>query len=214
MKMIRTCLAAAALTVASVSAASALTVTFNFTGPGAEQPTFNFSSGGINVTADAFTTDEARTTITNGVALVSRSQQSGSDPNTGGLGVRNAPGDLHEIDGAVGLNDLLTLFFDRKVKLVSALFTRVTPGVDDFDFWTSAGYQFTAAAPLTPTEYLFGGVVDDTFRFGAVGSDDRYKLRSVTVSTVPLPPAAVLLVTGLLGIGALSRKKRKEKLAA
>jgi hypothetical protein len=216
MKYWKTLLAAAGMTIAGASAAQALTVTFDFsTQSGVPVALKSYSAGGINLDVTALTTDESRNLLAV-PASVSLSKAFG-DPNKGGLGVANSSADDHRIDGKVGLNDLLSLVFDRKVKLVSALFSNVDAS-DDFDFWVGSpslagGYQFTAPTPLPLAQYNFTSVFGSIFGFGAIGTDDDFKLKSITVSTIPLPPAAILLITGLLGIGILGRRRKAARRA-
>ncbi len=210
MKLSKKLLAAAAvLTAISATPSFALTTTIDFgLANNAGAPAIVFSQGGYNVTASALVTDNARTVI--GSGLVTQTKHT-TDVNGGGIGELNNAGDTsHDIDGAILRNDLVQLVFDKAVKLKSVRFARVDSN-DFFDFYTVAGYQFSAATPFPLAEYIFGGggIIGKVFGFGATLDTSDYKIRSVTVSAVPLPPAALLLVTGLFGIGALGRRKNK-----
>ncbi len=203
--------AAAVLTAVSATPSFALTTTIDFgLANNAGAPSLTFNQGGYTVTASALVTDNARNELGSRGAVVTQTKHT-TDVNGGGLGELNAPGDTnHDIDGAIQRNDLVSLVFDKAVKLKSVRFARVDSN-DVFDFWTAGGYQFSAATPFPLAQYIFagGGVIGKFFAFGATNDTSDYKIRSVTVSAVPLPPAAVLLVTGLFGIGALGRRKSK-----
>jgi hypothetical protein len=207
--------AAAIATALSATSASALTTTIDFgVGPTSiGTPTLVFTGGGLTVTATPYVTDDLRNLVDASPAVVNSTHKT-SNVNKGGLGESNAPGDTdHRIDGAILRNDLVGLVFNKAVKLKSVRFSEVD-GSDVFDFYTSpgvAGYVFSAATPFPLAEYIFGGggVIGSFFGFGATDRLSDYKIRSVTVSAVPLPPAALLLVTGLFGIGALGRRRTK-----
>jgi hypothetical protein len=207
--------AAAIATALSTTSASALTTTIEFGGATAlGTPSLVFTGGGLTVTATPYVTDDARNLVDASTAVVNSTKNVFGKPNKGGLGESNAPGDTdHRIDGAILRNDLVGLVFNKAVKLKSVRFSEVD-GSDVFDFYTSpgvAGYVFSAATPFPIAEYIFGGggVIGSFFGFGATDKLSDYKIRSVTVSAVPLPPAALLLVTGLFGIGALGRRRTK-----
>jgi hypothetical protein len=206
--------AATIATVLSATSASAITTTIDFGGATAlGTPTLVFTGGGLTVTATPYVTDDLRNLVDASTAVVNSTRNT-TNVNKGGLGESNAPGDTdHRIDGAILRNDLVGLVFNKAVKLKSVRFSEVD-GSDVFDFYTSpgvAGYVFSAATPFPIAEYIFGGggVIGSFFGFGATDRLSDYKIRSVTVSAVPLPPAALLLLTGLFGIGALGRRRTK-----
>jgi hypothetical protein len=200
---------AAIATALSATSASALTTTIDFglanSGP---VSSLVFTKDGFTVTASALTTDNARHVIDTGKVTQTKHT---TDVNGGGLGELNAAGDSnHDIDGAILRNDLVALKFNKAVKLKSVRFARVDSN-DVFDFWTTTGYSFSAATPFPLAQYMFagGGVIGSLFGFGATADTSDYKIRSVTVSAVPLLPAAMLLITGLFGVGALGRRRSK-----
>ncbi len=210
MKFTKKLLAAAAvLTAVSATPSFALTTTIDFgLANNAGAPSIVFNQGGYTVTASALVTDNARNII--GTGNVTQTKHT-TDVNGGGIGELNNAGDTsHDIDGAILRNDLVQLVFNKAVKLKSVRFARVDSN-DYFDFYTLAGYQFSAATPFPLAQYVFagGGVIGKVFGFGATVDTSDYKIRSITVSAVPLPPAALLLVSGLFGVGALGRRKNK-----
>jgi hypothetical protein len=202
---------AAIATALSATSASALTTTIDFGLTGNGKTTFSslvFTKDGFTVTAFGLATDNARNVI--GAGKLTQTKHT-TDPNGGGLGELNDKGDTsHDIDGANKRNDLVGLQFNKAVKLKSVRFARVDSN-DIFDFWAPSGYSFSAATPFPLAQYVFagGGVIGSLFGFGATADTSDYKIRSVTVSAVPLPPAAMLLITGLFGIGALGRRRSK-----
>jgi hypothetical protein len=127
--------------------------------------------------------------------------------NSGGLGVTSGPGDSPIVDG-VGLDDLLNLTFNHKVKIISAVFSEIDFS-DDFNFIVDGSNQGHFHIPLISHLYNFSGEQGHVFGFGAGENNDDFKLKSITVSAVPLPPALLLFVSGLFGIGLLGRRRNK-----
>ncbi len=181
----------------SVGHANALPVTIDFsTAANSATSSLTFSNGGITVIATAGSP----------TGLVNTRVNAG-DKNKGGLGVTAEPGDNGAIDG-FGFVDLLNLVFNKKVKIISARFSEVDKH-DDYSFYTSAGLQWTRDLPYNFFVNNFGGAQGTEFGFGALAFDDDYRLRSITVSPVPLPASLLLLLTGIAGVGALGRRKAK-----
>jgi hypothetical protein len=198
MKAIRnTLLATLALTAFSAVEAKALPISFDFsTVAHVATGSLTYTVGGLSVTAAAGSP----------TALVNARVNAG-DKNKGGLGVTNSPGDNGAVDG-FGFSDLLNLVFSHRVKLISARFAEVDKN-DDYDFYTQAVFQWHRDLPYNFFVNNFGGPVGTKFGFGASESNDDYRLRSITVSPIPLPGSLVMLITGLLGVGTLARRKSK-----
>jgi hypothetical protein len=199
--------AAAALALSS-SAASALTLDFG-TATKALTSSLSWSIGGYTVTATAITTDEMGNKT--GDSKVAQWGLQGA--NQGGLGVTNALGDAHTIDGsgALNANDMLIITFSKPVKLNGASFANVDSD-DDGSIWADGSMLGTFALIGHPGLIPLN-TIGTVFGFGATGQNDDYKLRSLDfsalgISPVPLPPAAALLATGLIGIGSLARRKK------
>ena len=152
------------------------------------------------------------------------------DKNAGGIGVLSpATGKTHDINADLKSGDLAQFKFSHAVRLVSVEFSRVDSN-DNFDFFMGGLYQFTKNIPNRTINNIYHtysfalNTVSNVFGFGTlfvtpkgyvcegetkcdVGSN--YKVRSITVSAVPLPPALLLFATGLLGVGSLGRRRRK-----
>jgi hypothetical protein len=212
MKNLKKLVAATAVATAlTATSASALTMTFDFGGANnAGAPSIAFTQGAYTVTASGSVTDNARNAIALGGVKVTQTKAT-ANPNGGGLGILNTSKDDHDIDGFKLYNDLLSLTFNKTVKIKSVRFSRVDSN-DMFDFWLGGAYQFSAATPFPLAQYALG-FIGKTFGFGATEDTSEYKIRSITVSSVPLPPAMVLMFTGLLGIGALGRRRNKNSAA-
>jgi hypothetical protein len=211
MKLIKSALLSAAVAFAAYTApASALPVTIDFGGANAVAPSLAFSGGGYTVTATPWVTNSAKTVFNAGFA-VTQTKAKPAAINEGGLGVfATKTSSQHDINaGSLNANDALQLTFNQKVKLQSVRFSRVD-GSDIFDFYLDgfANYMFSAATPMPLAQYIFN-LKGTTFAFGATRPDSDYKIRSVTVSAVPLPPAVMLFLTGLFGIGVLARRRVK-----
>ena len=216
------------MTVLSITPASALTTTIDFgsfTGGAAEQTShtgYSYSLlSGVTLDVTAAVTDNSHNQVgTTSTTAVTRTKNipgnntpGNKAANLGGLGELNDKGDTsHDIDGAVLRNDLLKFNFSHAVKLVSIRFSRVD-GNDVFDFWKGGAYQFTSPTPLFPLIYTFApNTIGKMFGFGTTSDVSDYKIRSITVSAVPLPPSALLFLTGLLGVGLLGRRRSKSVL--
>jgi hypothetical protein len=134
--------------------------------------------------------------------------------------------DDHQIDGdnsGNGADEMAVLDFgDQIVTIVSATFSRFGSN-DDFDFAMYSD-DFDRSNGQSPTTYFsdidpsgigvvtynfIGTYTGSVFGFGADGSDDEFKLQAVeyTISEVPLPASALLLLGSLAGFAGLRRKK-------
>lgn len=132
----------------------------------------------------------------------------------GGNGLPN-DGD-HRVDGRNG-NEVLILSFDTAVQLASAMFTYVENN-DDFDLFMDSDGDGILERIARRRDIPGGGLADlvglnlvsNLFGIGASGSNDEWKLRSVSVmevSDIPLPAAFPLFLAGMAGFGFASRKK-------
>jgi hypothetical protein len=229
MKNLRRILAVAAVaTAVSSSSAFALTTTLdfgNFTGggsfPGSSQTSVTGWSynvfPGVTLQLSPEYTNSARViqphNLTDPSILTrTRNLPTGhpNEVNSGGIGeLKSSHESIHDINGALTYGDLVKFTFSHAVKLVSIRFSRVDSN-DVFDFWNNSVYQFTAPTPTPAGQYVFAPFTfGSIFDFGTIKLGSDYKIRSITVSSVPLPPAALLFVTGLFGVGALGRRRSK-----
>jgi hypothetical protein len=214
MKML---LASAAVMAISATAASAVTIDFGMQGtvePGSSS--IDVSGGGYVITATAKGVMAGGGTVN---SLVTRTGSPINGPNQGGLGVKSPNDTNQSIDGGINVKgpykDILYLTFNKAVKITKIYFSLVENdrfgpdhsnigvdgvGVGNFDI-SGAGW---------PAFLATGGWVGTVFSFGALGQNDDYKLRGVEVTPIPVPPAALLLATGVAGIGALGRRKAKK----
>lgn len=197
--------ASAAFAALAVGSAQATPILFDFSlanipgGPGGSLvgvPSITFNAGGLSVVA------------TGQVGNVSATKPTVVRPtNSGGLGVVSYPGDSPIVDGTV-VKDLLNLVFSQKVKIFSAVFTEIETG-DDFGFFIDNSYNGKLNIPVITKLYTFAMQQGTKFGFGSIDGNDDFKLKSVSVSPVPLPPALLLFASGLFGIGLLGRRRNK-----
>ncbi len=202
---------ATVMLLATTVAASAVPVTFDFGNTQSSNvSSLTFSSGGFTLTATAISTDGTATP--NGTALVNSTNY--LTPNEGGLGVHSTADTNHEIDGGVEFKDLLFLTFNQAVEVLNMTFARV-----DADYGGDTAYitvdgssqgLFNLVGADHPSSLALN-LKGTVFGIGALGTTDNFKLRSVTVSPVPIPPAIALLGSGILGLVALGRRRDKSK---
>ncbi len=130
-----------------------------------------------------------------------------------GVGVYSGGFDSPVIDG-FGANDVAIFDFSKTVELVSATFgfigsnDQFTLFVDDFNDGSLEvkGFDFDP----TGSGYSFApGFISNLFGIGAVDNNDRFTVKSLTVSVVPLPPSLILFGGALLGLGWISRRKKQ-----
>ncbi len=134
-----------------------------------------------------------------------------------GLGVTNSSTDEHYVDNCTsascGRTDYVLFDFSKDVTIEKIVLTVFADG--DFSYnsgaWNSTAtnveYKGNSTFTLTSTS------VDDIWRVFASLSNsdksaDKFKIKSVTVSTVPLPAAAWLFGSALLGMIGIGRRRR------
>jgi hypothetical protein len=195
--------ASAAFAALAVGSAQATPITFNFAAsnlPGGAGgsivgvPSLSFTdvASGLTVTATA---DQGKVSATKPIP---------SRPS-GGLGVISTPGDSPIVDGT-GILDVLNLTFSAGVKIRSAIFTEIDTG-DTIKF--SIDNAFIANLSNITSLFTFAGQDGTKFSFASFAKNDDFKLASISVSPVPLPPALLLFASGLFGIGLLGRRRNK-----
>ncbi len=197
-----------ALAVLALSCTMANATTFDFTGNGGLAASYNFGPvDGISVTATpgAF--------VTSGGGTVTAQGQIGQ--YTGGLGVTNPSDSDHQVDGS-GWNDIVVFDFSQDVILQSVTFSYFG-GNDDFSFFfdnlDDGDLDGIAYNVDTNTNtYTFNSVWNgDLFGIGALDRNDEFKIKSMTVSAIPLPAALPLYGAGLAVLGFIGwRRKRNQ----
>lgn len=210
---------AGAATMIAVTAAQAAT-TFDFTSgnTGWTTGSIGYSSGGIslNVSAGRYVGD-------NVIDSGSIRQYDGF-----GLAVNSEGGDEnHAIDGK-WRNDVVQTSFDQDVYFNSVSFTfydqtKWFPFIGDilydpdsfaFFFDTDSDGELELINPAldgNPFEFTGGILKAGTlFGIGAIGKHDDFKLASITVTAVPLPPALALFGGAVLGLGWLARRRKTQ----
>lgn len=195
-------LAATAILSVSTIAAQAAT-TFSFTSTRSDVTSFDMSVGGIDLTVRAGQFTNAGAVSISGKVLTH---------NTDGLGVKRNNNDAGNVDGSNG-NDLAIFDFGQKVKFESIVFSR-WEGNDEYSFFagdplTKVSYNFEKNQDLSASDYI--GML---FGVGAKDGNDEFRIKSISVTAVPLPSSVLLFGGALLGMGWLSRRKLKSVTAA
>lgn len=131
---------------------------------------------------------------------------------------RTSTDDSYTTDGSYW-DDFLIFSFSADVQLDHAVFGDYDSNDDyrlmyDLNGNGSLGYgdYVTFSRDGNPTS-SFPSVMDNVFGFLATGSNDNWRIRSLSVSgdlsTVPVPAGGLLLMTGLAGFAAMRRRKSK-----
>ena len=171
-----------------------------------------YQNGGISATA---------TGTSNGAtaAVVQDSVSNWSNTNAAGLGVYQdrTANNVHRGDDNITLGEVLTINFDRTVKITEIWITDDghKPFVDD----GQRVFSFNASELLIGNGHLYPGTIGTSFTFGyGVGGvaipgtqletkGAQYYLTSLTVESVPDSGATLsLLALGLLSLAAIRRK--------
>ena len=222
---------AAAAAVGLLAIAEAAPVTIVFQNPGADLPVLgNFTTGGtcngINISgadkctindavgfdyAKGFATVNVTALNTNGVTSLLQDLA----PRNSGLGVLS-PGESSSDDQVQLSNNESILFdFGGRVFLLGMDFNAgadrncATPGNEGpcgtFDLFVDGSLlaSFTAADDM-----VFNSIIGSVFEIVATGPlNGGFTIGSITVGEVPVPGAAVLLLSGIAGFGAARRRR-------
>ncbi len=230
MYKITTALGVLATSFCVASAASASTHTFNFSGLNGIGSSYSTTVGdiGLTVTAGSFIGgysgtspyrmyDDDGNRVWGSTVRGSNSYDGGArltadSPN--GLGVRNSGGDGSDTTDGSGWDDYIILTFDQDVQLERARFGSFGSN-DDFRLV----YDVTGDDNIGTGDFVttnqddnpfsgFPSVEGNVYAFLATGGNDDWRLRNLTVSTVPLPAGGLMLLSGLAGFAAMRRRKK------
>jgi hypothetical protein len=213
-KLAAAAVAGAALSFGTLDAnqAQAVTLTFDFTTEEESiAPSFEFTEGGLTLTATGSFTDLEGETSPRDVAQTVAGL--GVTAGFGPLGLENA-----EVDGS-GQSETLLLSFDGRARINSATFSRVG-SLDEFTLLVDGDELVSADIPggnladvdigsFDFTGFNAGDRTGAEFGFTVTDLDDGYILREITVETVPEPALVLgLLAASVLGGSVLQRKQK------
>lgn len=219
---------AATAAVISFAASHAGAATFGFANASPNTPVYNDSEDGINLEVTAGSFDDnglnengnfASGTVATGTVIPGSPNSSAFLTFTGnGLGVfggadaANGADSDPQIDGRLTLNDLAIFDFGQTVILDEINFNLVG-GNDDFVLFVGQSLasltSFTIFdIPGNPGNIFASGAVGRYFGIGAFETNDEFRIKSLTVSEVPIPAALPLFIAGLAGLGFAGRRKK------
>lgn len=204
MKKTLICAGAIALSAGSVNAATFGFQQFQLFDQ--DSISYDVDGIGLTITAGTFGANTNPSTIDFSTRRVDRDLNDGIGADGGLL-------EADEVDGFFG-NDVLVFSFDTRVRINSVSFApQDIESNDQFAFGSVSGSTFTRVADFTdvstPFDMSFFGsdAIGEAFGIGAIGSDDNFSITAMDVAAVPLPAAGWLLIAGLGGIAAMSRRK-------
>ncbi len=147
-----------------------------------------------------------------------------SSTTSGNLGLRSSTGEGNNIDGGSPTDtsdpdEGLLFTFDQAVRLDYINFDSFTSSGDDFnltvdgvsvlvDFNANDVSPLVTNVPSQFDEYNFNNIVGTEFLFWADGNSDSFRIDTLNVSTVPVPAAAWLFGSALLGMFGFTRRKK------
>jgi hypothetical protein len=174
--------------------------TSGFTGGGVNSITVNNAAGvtglSVIVTAGVLSPDSC-------------SSQCWLTTSSAGYGVNNAApsggasDSSDDIDGS-GADDFISLVFNQQVRITGATFGSFSSSDDGELYNTTSG---TVLVTAFDTNSIALNSLGTSFRFQATGTNDAYRLRSVTFVATPEPSTFGLTAAGLMGLWALGRKR-------
>ncbi len=182
------------LSVGLVGAVNAAVIQYDLTGGSGNYPSIDFTVNGVTATATATYNGFSNS------ANVSRDSH--------GLGVKNGFLDGSDIDG-FWRDDYLTLTFDNAVSLRGFNFAHDTFN-DEFDLYVDG---VSVAHNLETTGgwemFSFGTYIGNAFTVRASEWNDNFVLSGMKIETVSVPEPALfaLMGFGLLGLGAMRRRR-------
>jgi hypothetical protein len=134
-------------------------------------------------------------------------------PPFGGLGVQGSPTDTSD---QIDPGELLTIHFSVPVTLTGVA-TLFDPNHTPFGSGSPLTGSFllngvaTTFASANMAMLLLGPLTD--FTFGAIAGQPTYYVSGLIFNPVPIPGAAWLFASGIAGIAALTRRRRKNQSA-
>jgi hypothetical protein len=215
----------AALAAAFLIPCAASAATFDFTGySDGSQEVLSQTDGSVSFDATAgasigdgsiyFETDQDATFSIGGINLVDYVVSTadncalGPFPFVGcavsqdaGIGVGSL---LPNVNGA--LQEMLTFTFNQVIDFTAATFGNVDAS-DSVDVYVDGVLVANEVGLLGNNPLDLSGFTGTAISFAADALDDNFNIRSLSVSTVPLPAGSVLLLSGL-GLAAAWRRKK------
>lgn len=177
------------------ASAPAATITFDFTGQRGSGQTYSQTVGGLTLLVDG-----ARYGRTFNIFGNSRVTWNGN-----GLGARSGATDTNSALDGSGFNEILTFLFSQVVKIETITFDAIARR-SRADGFVNGSYVGTATVPVS-YDASGNSFLADLYGLGARTDASSFRISSITVSTVPLPAAGLLLVSAL-GVMGLMRRRR------
>lgn len=214
------------LPVLVINTASAAVFNFNYSNLGVAGGSINDSvsmtSGGISVNVQAYTiTLDAYGNVVLPPELTGSNGLYVSSSTSGNLGVVSGPSDGTNMDGGSSSTDPdegLLFTFDQVISLDYINFDSFTSSAgDDFnltvdgvniltDFSANDSSLLATGVPGQFDEYTFNNVTGTQILIWADGDTDSFRIDTINASVVPVPAAAWLFGSGLLGLVAVARR--------
>ena len=110
-----------------------------------------------------------------------------------------------KLDGA-GAKELLQFYYSENVKITQVTFALISKKGKVTGFVNGTMIGTTLVMPVFNLASF--GLTGDWFGAGAPNSKSSYRISSITVASVPVPAAGLMLLAGLGGLSALRRKRR------
>ena len=139
-------------------------------------------------------------------------------PNFAGLGVQTV-GNLADTD-QIDVGELLTIHFSSPVKLtgVATLFDAnhnpFGPGFDNTNITDTNKFLLNGVeTTFNAANMALLSLIGQDFTFAAIAGQPSFYVGGLTFSAVPIPGAVWLFGSGIAGIAALTRRRRKNQSA-
>lgn len=175
----------------------------------------------FNLDADGSASGSAYSATKEGITLNISHTSRDISIDGDGLGVKGGILDSSTIDGGNlldGLNELVNISFDQDVVLESITFSTFNVENEFSSFFDETDDQVTfsgiGAGPLSISGGLSGvataninELLTGAFSVAAIGAGNDFRISSISVSAVPIPAAAWLFGSALMGIVGLRRKR-------